>query len=389
MLYLPNGARCSALSVTPKNWRSRSASVATPWRIVYRFYPPQGKPVQRVLKGMNRARDLATRQEITRALLEQEMALLRSGLDAVSQEMPAPAELGEVNRHTPLMAALAWALGRMQIERSTRIDATHYLGRMQGAAETLGLAARPLGEARKKDLRAILREACPKAYQFNKARSYLMSLVEELVQEEAIETNMVRDIKRMKATKRIRETMTMDQRRAVDAFLRERHPTFWRFMHIFFHSGAREIELMRMRREDVDLRGLRFKCMVKKGRAFVETWRPIKELALPLWAELVTTALPGEYLFSRGLNPGRDPIRSDQIGKRWYRLVKKHPELGITADFYSLKHSNLTELSELLGQELAAKAAGHTSTQMVAQVYDVGAEGRAMERVRKARNRLA
>jgi site-specific recombinase XerC len=387
MHYLPHGARCSALSVSPKNWKSKTASVATPWRIFYRYYPASGKPVQRVLKGMNRATRLEDRQEITRALLEQELALLRAGLDATTQVMPAPEELGEVSTYTPLMDALTWALARMRIERSTRIDAEHYLGRMRTAAERLGLSMRPLGEVRKKDLRAILREACAQSYAYNKARSYLMSMVEELVDEEAVETNMVRDIKRMKATRRIRETLTMDQRKQVDQHLRENYPTFWRFVHIFFHSGAREIELMRMRREDVDLARHRFKTMVRKGRAATEVWRPIKEIAEPLWREVMAEAQAGDFLFSKGLKPGKNPIRVDQIGKRWRRLVKL--QLNISADLYSLKHSNLTELSAMLGQQDAATAAGHKSTQMVAAVYDVEGKSREAERVRKAGNRLA
>jgi integrase len=387
MIYLPRGARSSELIVHPKNWKTKSAPVDVQWRITYRYYPAGGKAVLRKIMGMNRAKDLATRQEITKALLDNELALLRAGLDAVSQQMPEPVDLAEVNATTALSVALQWAEPRLQIVQSTRIDLKHYLGKLLASAGKLGISGQPLAEVRKRDLRAILRNACPMPYQFNKARGYLMSLVEELCDEEAMEANPVRNIKRMKTTKRLREVMSIEDRRRVDAYLREHNYPFWRWMQIFFHSGAREIELGRLRREDVDLAGGRYKCVIKKGRQHIERWRPIKEIAAPLWSEVMQEAAPGQVLFSRGLRPGDAEIRPDQLGKRWRRLVKER--LGITASLYSLKHANLTEVSGILGQEAAARLAGHTSTAMVAKYYDVQAEDRELQRIRTVSNSFA
>jgi integrase len=51
-------------------------------------------------------------------------------------------------------------------------------------------------------------------------------------------------------------------------------------MHIFFHSGARLTELMRLQVQDVDLRNQVFKLIVKKGRMSKEVLRLIKDIAL-------------------------------------------------------------------------------------------------------------
>ena len=59
------------------------------------------------------------------------------------------------------------------------------------------------------------------------------------------------------------------------------------------------------------------------------------------------------YIFSIGLKPGHKPIKAYQIGKRWYRLVKK--KLGISADLNSLKHLHTTEVVDLLNEVEAAR----------------------------------
>jgi hypothetical protein len=53
MTILPNGCKCSALTVHPKNWNKKGAKTDTPWWITYRFYDGEGKSKQVQIKGMN------------------------------------------------------------------------------------------------------------------------------------------------------------------------------------------------------------------------------------------------------------------------------------------------------------------------------------------------
>ena len=130
-------------------------------------------------------------------------------------------------------------------------------------------------------------------------------------------------------------------------------------MQIFFHSGARIKELLAVKVQEVDIKKQRFKVLIRKGRNSHEEWRVIKNIALPFWIELLEGAKENEYIFSIGLNPGEKQIIREQITRRWNMHVKK--KLGITADFYSLKHLNLDEISGALDIEAAAMMAGHTS----------------------------
>ena len=108
---------------------------------------------------------------------------------------------------------------------------------------------------------------------------------------------------------------------------------------------------------------------------------------MPLWIAQVAGASPENYVFSEGLLPGTTAIKSYQITKRWYRLVKK--KLGITADFYSLKHLNTDETAALLDIKDAAAQNSHTSTVITMKHYAFGEKDRQNERLKKVGNKFA
>jgi hypothetical protein len=135
---------------------------------------------------------------------------------------------------------------------------------------------------------------------------------------------------------------------------------------------------------DVDLINQRFKVMVKKGRGYQEQWRTIKTSVLYLWQELMNEAKPGQVLFSRGLKPGDEMIRREQITRRWYEHVKK--KLNVKADFYSLKHTNLDQVAEVLSVNDASKQAGHTTPVVTLNHYLVGEKERQHERLKEVNN---
>jgi hypothetical protein len=140
----------------------------------------------------------------------------------------------------------------------------------------------------------------------------------------------------------------------------------------------------------VDLQGHRFKVLVKKGRDIREQWRTIKDLAMKDWSESVAAAADDEFIFSEGLVAGKLIIRPSQVTKRWRVHVKK--KLGIKADLYSLKHSNLDETAAALQKHSEAmdqvrRAAGHSEKgKLITMVYTQGEENREHLTVQKIMN---
>jgi len=69
MINLPNGYKCSTISVHPKNWQSKSAKTTTDWYLSYRFYHPDyPQPKQVMVRGMNQFKQLSQIQEACKLL---------------------------------------------------------------------------------------------------------------------------------------------------------------------------------------------------------------------------------------------------------------------------------------------------------------------------------
>ena len=402
MIQLPNGCHCGELSVNPKNWKQIGASIKKDWYISYRFYDaefkdkyPNGK--LRIVKGMNGYHRLDTRRKATLDLIETEMYMLvNDGFNPISNLCTPIVKVSEslIDTSTPLIVALYFAFNKIEVEPGTRLDIKSMLKYVEQAAGNLKLEKIEISKLQRKHIRLLLDEVkvIRKVFsnsRFNKYRTYLMILLEELAELEAIDANPVKDIRKKKETVTLKDLLTDEQRTEVNAYLHANYRNFWQFLHIFFHSGSRIIELCRVQAKDVDLKKQQCKYLLKKGRVWVEVLRPIKNSVIKLWANQIKGAGPEDYIFSAGLQPGETKINPNQITRRWKRLVKDNKDLGITADFYSLKHLNTDETAAELDLKDAAAQNSHTSTEITMKHYAYGEKERQNERLKKVTNKFA
>ncbi len=381
-IQLQNGCSHSKLSVNPSNWNTKKAKIGINWFINYRFYDSRfPKPKQVKIQGMNSFKSLTERQKETLRLIEEECKALQNGYNPFSNSNNSSLD------SLSLIVALKLALEKVSVAEVTKRDIKTALNKFEKAINQLGWIQLSIAEVSRKHIRQILDMSSNTDDRFNKNRSYLMILISVLCELELVAFNFVRDIKKRKVIKYLRQVLTVEERIRVNKYLLTEYPEFHRFLHIFFHSGARISELMRLKVSDVDLANKRFKMVIKKGSYYREVWRTIKDIALPFWIELIRNSTENDFLFSKGLTPGSIEIQPYQINKRWYRLVKK--KLNITADFYSLKHLHTTEVVELIGAKDAAMHNGHTSTSMVSKVYDVRKETRERANIASLSNKFA
>lgn len=262
---------------------------------------------------------------------------------------------------------------------------------MKKAAKAYKMIDRPICEVKRRHILARL-DYCRKKIprwsnaRYNKYRAYLLMLYKELVHVKAVEFNPIRDIIRKKQYKKIREVLSPEQRTLVNNFLQENIYTFWRFLHIFFHSGARETELMGVTKEKVFLREQYFIVTTLKRGGPTEVRKPIKTIIKHLWEEIYNSAAPGDFLFAKNLQPGKVKISAWQISRRWREHAKK--KLGITADFCCLKHMNLDEVEDILSMKEAVKMASHLSTSTT-EIYTVGKQQRDLVKLQNIENSFA
>ncbi len=387
MINLPNGCKCSTLNVFPKNWKSKQAKTHFDWYITYRFYDPQfPNPKLVKVKGMNQFKQLTDRQATVERILNEEVdKLVRLQFNPFIKHTTV--ETGNDQHPITLVKALDLAYEAINVTPITKACVKQTLSDVKKALIKVGLSTSPITQITRKSIRLILDAASTTVDRFNKHRSYLMILFSQLCELEVIDNNPVRDVKKKKIVKKIRLVLTTEEREKVNDHLKLNYPEFHRFLHIFFHSGARITELLKVRKADVDLLNQRFKITILKGRQYSEVWKTVKDISFDLWTQAYNQAHPSDYLFSLGLKPGQQQIKPYQIGKRWYRLVKK--KLNICADFYSLKHLHTTEVVELLGDMDAARHNGHRSTAMVVGIYDVKREERKHDKIKSLNNSFA
>ena len=235
--------------------------------------------------------------------------------------------------------------------------------------------------------------------QYNHYRSYLGILFGKLKKQEVLEYNPIDNIDIKDSTpvdpdQTEKKVLTDEQRRQINDYTREKTPEFNRLIHIFFHSGARRKEMVRVQGKHVDLPRQRFKVLVKKRKKWTWVWKTIKDVVLQYWIEAMDGCEPEDYVFSKGLKPGPKPIRPEQITRRWERHVKI--ALGFSDnDFYHLKRLHTTEIMDMLSTQIeqeeeaaqvAAEHNSHTTTAMVVNIYDANKEKRKHNKIRKAGN---
>jgi len=232
---------------------------------------------------------------------------------------------------------------------------------------------------------------------YNKFRTYLMSLFKELAQYGCVESNYIRDISKREENAKVRFILTDRKFDIVFNYLLENLPEFFRYASIFFYSGARSSELMRLKRNDVDFENREFRVLVMKGRKQSWETKAIVPSAVPFWKSLLDESLyDDEFLFSHFQCPGETEISGRAITQKWNRFVKKSDKIKdpegkpiiVTEDFYSLKHLFLDKLDQLsnntpiLDINLAQGAASHKSDRTTG-IYAVGRKNRAVEHLKK------
>lgn len=394
-IKLANNCRYSTPSVHPSNWeRGGQSLLKQDWYIKYRFYDDNLKQSKSIMIRCNKFDDIDER----RGFVDEKLAGIKQALEvngynpiAETQESDfADVEITDVSKSTPLVDALKFARSKLKKAATTMRDLDMVIGNVDKALTVLNLRHLTIGLAGKKHLRMICDECSKKKDgttsedKFNRHRTYLGILYKELCEFDAVEVNIplalsVKD----EPIKEMRTTLTVEERQKIDAHFKKYHPNFWRFIHIFFASGARGTEIMRVRVKDVDLtRGVVY-YQVMKGKEYRIKPRPIKNNVLHLWRELIAGAEQDMYVFSRDRKPGYTFVSSDANRQFWYENCKK--ELGIEADFYSLKHLNTTEVSKVAGIKEAAKLNAESEA-MIKKHYHTDYEADEFAALRKIDN---
>ena len=239
------------------------------------------------------------------------------------------------------------------------------IDRLEEASEALGMQYIKIKDLRRVDLKRMLDYLQLTDKYYNKFVIYFSSLYRELIEYECCESNITRDIYPKKTFKEPRLVLEKNELDRVREHLEEAYPDFYRYMMIFLYSGARNTELFRLQRKDVDLDKQEFVILLEKGGQYKRCTKVILSPALEYWREVCEECKsPDDYLFALNFVPSKKMGNKEIVTRFWKRNVKD--KLGIEADFYALKHYMLDNLDS----DTAMLLASHTNKNTTA-IYQV------------------
>ena len=130
----------------------------------------------------------------------------------------------------------------MKLEPSTKHDIKSLINYFEIAAKKLGFDKQEIQAVKRKHLIQLL-EMLPSlkkswsSYSYNNARGYLMMLYKKLMLMQAVDSNPVTDIPKEEVITKLKKVLTHEERDIINKYLLEHDKDYWRFIHIFFHSG--------------------------------------------------------------------------------------------------------------------------------------------------------
>lgn len=370
--------------------------LALQWNINYRFYDNNtGLEKQVKISTFNSVHTLKER----RALIGDELIATRKILDEngynpiedtwvilyIDREQPANKH-DALSRRTPFIEALKHSVTLLKVSPGTLLkEIGPVLVDIEAAAKELRLQDMSIWSVSLKHIYQICDKAAYKRKgsfsgdKFNRQKKVLRQLYKELLLHEVVPSNLPLSLPRKKeAAKKKKEVFTSDERRKIDEHLKVNNRRFWLFIRVFFHSGARKTEMLRVKRKDVDFSNQVITYEVLKGQEYAYKERPMLDNAVELWQEACAGANNEDYVFGEDLSPSLIPAGDYVIKMRWQRMQKV---LGIKKGMYQLKHTHSTEVRKKIGLKMTAELNAE-SEKMIEKHYDLEAEQREMDAIK-------
>lgn len=374
--------------VHPKNWKTLTSkkSLELNWYVECKFTDPlfiekypKGFPFR---KKLNKFKTLEERKgAIQMLLIEIPKLFEEKGWNPITKKYMLPEAkpvLGTLHPKLNFVEALEINYPKLMVSEGIKKECRRIIAKIKKSAAEQRIEV-PICEIHSGHIRDLLDPLDLTNNEYNKYLTHLSIVLSDLVEKRMLFHNPIKDIRKKKTVKKIRETLEIDELNKIFKILKQENYTFFRYGMIFFHSGARSSELFRVQKKDVYLDKREYRVTIKKGNSYREVIKVILPNALKYWEEIVNECTNEEdYLFTRNLQPSLIATQPYQITKRWKRLVKD--KYNVTADFYALKHLFLDEIDKATSESsMLSKGMANHETDVTEKVYLIGRNGRKNE----------
>jgi integrase len=395
----PSKKKWTDPEICPKN--PTAADMKKSWRVRFRFYNEVTKKWEQISRNsdLNQINNFKTRLASAKALKEELIFILGvQGWDPITDSFYTPA-ISDLPTDMELLAlqtisfhdAPDYAYKKKVPDWSykTGQDYSSVIRYLQQAAKKIQLAGRRIREFKLPHFRMLLdatrdlRKLSNIAY--NKYRTYLSSLVTEMIQWDIVELNLVHHVKTKETIKTVAHRPPTDDERLILVHrIRECHRDYYRFIAVIYGCTIRPKEITRLKITHLQPADQAFRIIPdrKEGNSKTNIER---EMAIPDWVTRLLCELkldkynPELYIFASSegsgnkiFQPGPKPMHRNTPTRWWNEIVKKSEDeggLGLQVNQYSLKKLSGDDMIKLQRREgtdklleLPRQQMGHTTT---------------------------
>jgi integrase len=359
--------------IYPKN--PQPSDMKKSWRVEFRFFDSRtGKwhPKPFAYKhGINYIKNYRERIAEVNAMKTAILIKLNQGWNPITNttRVKSPAEIEIENlQQMNFSEAMDFAFKKKTKDWSKRTRQSYegVIKYLKEAVISAGLYDLKISEMKRRHFKLLLEEVTEKrklsAKGYNKYREYLSSLVGELIQWDAMEYNLIRDIKTKEVLKTVaHRPPTKDQRLAIVSHIKSQHPDYYRYLAVLYGCTIRPKEIT----------GLKIKHLHKIEQVFrlipdriEETTKTNfeREIPIPNWLMDLLSQLnlhkydPDWYIFSTrnkysSFLPGPNRMHTNTTNLWWRTIVKEG--LKIDVNQYSLKKLSGDDMVRLQRREHA------------------------------------
>ena len=350
------------LKVYPTSWDKRNLSnLKKDWEIRYTYFCdeyPNGKIIR--FKGMNHCKSLIEKQDCTKMLIEKELFALSKGFNPVIREYEVFDE-SLVSPSTPFIQAIEISLKSFKGVESTLTDYENSVKHIKYYSEKLRINHKELHTVTKGDIKQLLMKMSDDGhsnYRVNKTRAHLSKFFSHFTELDIFLVNFVEGISKLQHESRKRNVIRTASDWEKFHSIAKINYNEYAFLYIFLYSGCRFEEMVKVRKEDVELDKSIFWIHLLKGGKHKRVMRAINMETWKYWKEYCEAACNEDFLFSYNRMPNKKQINVNSM----YDAAKKYLQLvGLKLTGYDLKATFLNLVSKEHGITKAKELAGHTS----------------------------
>ncbi|MCO7184275.1 site-specific integrase [Tenacibaculum sp. XPcli2-G] len=314
----------------PKIKGTNKPNINKPWHIWYYYRNPFTGAMDKIIekRGLNRVKTITERKRIGNALKKARLRLLQEGYSPFEEKQE---EILDKKSYT-ISEALELALNeknKVWAEKTRHGNSSMYNIFVKWVTGKK-LANKDIDQLTKRHIIIFLNHISDTSSNTtrNNFKRLISSLLSQLVADDILSYNFVKDIPSLKAKPEKNQPFTIQQLEAIKNYLIKNDKYLYQYMKLVIYALMRPVEICRLKVKDIDLRNntILF-AETKTERANILIIEPLKEVFQKMNLENYNA---DDFLFTKKEIPGKWNVKKESSKNEFFsrRFKKLKDDIG-------------------------------------------------------------